>query len=233
MGFRFRKSIGLGKFVRLNIGKKGVGISAGVRGARIGVGSRGVYTSVGIPGTGVSSMSYHNSAINTSTVNKIQSSSVNGNQPSNNKLMLERYSDSLGCFSVIAILLILVLAAVSSWKAVVYSVVIFAGIYFVWVNSAGRKSGVKYNRAFQLYEQKKYDQAVVLLSDAVKLNPNSVRIVFLNVFSLMQLGRFQESLAGLLSIKNAGSYKAQRDILTANCYMKLKQYDEAVTIFQE
>lgn len=58
MGFRFRKSLSILPGVRLNIGKKGLGISAGVKGARVGVGSKGTYTSVGIPGTGISSVNY-------------------------------------------------------------------------------------------------------------------------------------------------------------------------------
>lgn len=54
MGFRFRKSINLGSGFRLNLGKRGVGISAGIRGFRVGVNRRGTYGSVGIPGTGMS-----------------------------------------------------------------------------------------------------------------------------------------------------------------------------------
>ncbi len=55
MGLRFRKSIKIAPGVRLNIGKKSVGISAGVKGARVSVNSSGRVTkSVGIPGTGLS-----------------------------------------------------------------------------------------------------------------------------------------------------------------------------------
>ena len=55
MGFRFRKSVKIAPGVRLNIGKKSVGISAGVKGARVSVNSNGRVTkSVGIPGTGLS-----------------------------------------------------------------------------------------------------------------------------------------------------------------------------------
>ena len=54
MGFRYRKSIKLGKGVRLNIGKTGVSISAGVPGFRKTIHSSGrVTTTVGIPGTGL------------------------------------------------------------------------------------------------------------------------------------------------------------------------------------
>lgn len=55
MGFRFRKSVKIAPGVRLNIGKKSVGISAGVKGARVSVNSSGrKTTTIGIPGTGLS-----------------------------------------------------------------------------------------------------------------------------------------------------------------------------------
>ena len=55
MGFRFRRSIRLAKGVNLNIGKKSLGISAGVRGARISAStSRKPSATVGVPGTGLS-----------------------------------------------------------------------------------------------------------------------------------------------------------------------------------
>jgi len=54
MALRFRRSVGLGGGVRLNVGKTGVGASAGARGARYSVHSSGRRTtSVGVPGTGV------------------------------------------------------------------------------------------------------------------------------------------------------------------------------------
>ncbi len=57
MGLRYRKSINLGGGVRLNVGKKGVGLSAGTRGLRYSVNSSGRRTtSAGIPGTG---LGYH------------------------------------------------------------------------------------------------------------------------------------------------------------------------------
>ncbi|UCD29277.1 MAG: DUF4236 domain-containing protein [Planctomycetota bacterium] len=54
MGFRLQRRIHLGKFIRLNISKSGVGVSAGVRGLRISTGPRGTHLNVGIPGTGLS-----------------------------------------------------------------------------------------------------------------------------------------------------------------------------------
>lgn len=54
MATRFRKSINLGGGVKLNLNKKSVGVSAGVKGARVSVNSDGRKTATaGIPGTGL------------------------------------------------------------------------------------------------------------------------------------------------------------------------------------
>lgn len=58
MTFRFKKSFKIAPGVKLNIGKSGIGVSTGIRGARIGINKKGAYTSVGVPGTGISSISY-------------------------------------------------------------------------------------------------------------------------------------------------------------------------------
>lgn len=55
MGLNFRKRIKLGKFVNLNLGKGGAGISIGIPGARISLNSKGKsMASFGLPGTGLS-----------------------------------------------------------------------------------------------------------------------------------------------------------------------------------
>lgn len=58
MGFRFRKSIRLGKNARINLSRRGVGASFGVRGARYTVGpgarpGRGRRWTFSLPGTGL------------------------------------------------------------------------------------------------------------------------------------------------------------------------------------
>lgn len=55
MGFRVYKSVTLGKGIRLNLSRTGIGISAGVPGARYSLHSSGRRTTtVGIPGSGIS-----------------------------------------------------------------------------------------------------------------------------------------------------------------------------------
>jgi len=50
----YQKRVTIAPGVRLNVGKSGVGVSAGVPGARVGVDSNGrTYSSMGLPGSGV------------------------------------------------------------------------------------------------------------------------------------------------------------------------------------
>jgi tetratricopeptide (TPR) repeat protein len=54
VGFRLQRSIRLGKFLRLNISKSGIGLSAGVPGLRLSTGPSGTHFNIGLPGTGLS-----------------------------------------------------------------------------------------------------------------------------------------------------------------------------------
>lgn len=79
MGFRFRKSFKIAPGVRVNVGKKSVGISAGVKGARVSVNSSGrKTTTVGLPGTG---LSYSKTEKIGGIKTPIRSSSSNNAQP--------------------------------------------------------------------------------------------------------------------------------------------------------
>lgn len=54
MGFRFRRSIRLGKGLRINLSKSGASLSVGRRGATVNFGPKGERVTVGVPGTGIS-----------------------------------------------------------------------------------------------------------------------------------------------------------------------------------
>lgn len=74
MGLRCRKSFKIAPGVRVNINKKSVGISAGVKGARVSVNSKGRVTkTVGLPGTGIS-------YTDVSTVGKKKTAQPDGSQ---------------------------------------------------------------------------------------------------------------------------------------------------------
>ena len=58
MGWRFRKTLRLSSFVRLNFSGSGVSLGLGPRGANVNIGKRGIRKTVGLPGTGISHQSF-------------------------------------------------------------------------------------------------------------------------------------------------------------------------------
>ena len=53
MAWRYRKSIKIHPGVRLNLSKRGISTTVGVRGASVNFSKRGTYVNTGIPGTGI------------------------------------------------------------------------------------------------------------------------------------------------------------------------------------
>lgn len=53
MGFRFRRTIGLGKGVRLNLTKTGISTTVGPQGSKFTTGTHGTTVSAGLPGSGL------------------------------------------------------------------------------------------------------------------------------------------------------------------------------------
>ena len=81
MGLNFRKSINLGKGFKLNIGKKSVGISGGVKGARVSMSSSGRKTATfSLPGTGLSYSVNLNKLFGKKKSSKKKGSSDNDNE---------------------------------------------------------------------------------------------------------------------------------------------------------
>lgn len=79
MGIRFRKSMKIAPGVRMNIGKKSVGVSVGGKGARYSVSSSGrTTTSASIPGTGLSYVSTSSSKKRSTSAGPIQASPSRG-----------------------------------------------------------------------------------------------------------------------------------------------------------
>ena len=86
MGLRFRKSVKIAPGVKLNIGSKSVGVSAGVKGAHVSVNSSGRKTAtISAPGTGLSysvnlgkKKSSRKKSAKKSSVNKENQKLING-----------------------------------------------------------------------------------------------------------------------------------------------------------
>lgn len=121
MGFRFRKSIKIAPGVKLNLNKKSVGVTAGVKGAHYTVNSKGKKTAtVGIPGTGIS--------FSESTSTKKKAASYTSESNSNNS------SKSGGCSAKGCLTLFLSLIALAitfilysfAWIPALIALIIFA-----------------------------------------------------------------------------------------------------------
>ena len=144
MGLRFRKSINLGGGVKLNVSKKSVGISAGVKGARVSINSKGrKTTSVGIPGTGVSYVS-------TSNISKGKSNNTttnNNNNKSNilvseleltEENVLKRFNEYKRISKALFIIAILLFIAAFPLGAFVFLLSIVAILFACLTNIMGR-----------------------------------------------------------------------------------------------
>ena len=91
MGWGYRKSIKLGKGTRLNISKRGVGVSTGVKGFRVGTGPSGSRMRATLPGTGL----YYEKRLNTNAGKKKSTSfSSKKNAPFKNSLVDQVVSGS-------------------------------------------------------------------------------------------------------------------------------------------
>ena len=83
MGYRFRKSINLGAGVKLNVSKKGLGVSAGVKGLRVSHGADGkIRVTASAPGTGLSYQETLNKSSN-STMQAFSKMESPSNKPIN------------------------------------------------------------------------------------------------------------------------------------------------------
>ncbi len=107
MGFRFRKSIKIAPGLKLNIGKKGIGLSAGTKGAHISVNSNGRVTkTVGLPGTRLSYSTSKKLFSNKKTAKKATSNNIKNKAVSN----MPQPSGKSNKFHILTIIFIIVVA---------------------------------------------------------------------------------------------------------------------------
>lgn len=102
MGLRMRKSFSIGKGARLNVGKKGIGVSFGTKGLRYSINSSGRRTTtIGIPGTGISyststggsNRKYSSTAYNKRQQLQLQKQQQKLDEIQQNKIAVEEYNN--------------------------------------------------------------------------------------------------------------------------------------------
>ena len=110
MGLNFRKSINLGKGFKLNVGKKSVGISGGVKGARVSMNSSGRKTATfSIPGTGLSYSVNLNNLFKKKSSKKKGSNDDTDNNDDDNTIQINGLTVIL--LIIIALLLLIIVGA--------------------------------------------------------------------------------------------------------------------------
>lgn len=96
MGLRFRKSVHIGKFFRINISKSGVGYSFGVKGARVTKkGGGGMRSTLSIPKTGISYVSDSKSHKTHTSKRQTQATQVKDTQSVQYNQIDEKYNSQV------------------------------------------------------------------------------------------------------------------------------------------
>lgn len=190
MGLRFRKSVKIAPGVRLNIGKKSVGISAGVKGARVSVNSSGRVTkSVGIPGTGLSYV----------TTSKIGGSGQSDNeqthgaprsapdpQPSAPQPSPQKNYTGIKILSIVLITLGLLLSIATIVGGLIFTALGCAGLHYRTrriAQDAGQTPAAPYKRRWQIIVA----VAFVVLAAAGAMTPDPISEISVDGLAPTQL----------------------------------------------
>jgi len=217
MGFRFRKSISLGKGSRLNIGKKGLGLSTGTKGARVGIGSKGAYTSFSIPGTGLHSVNYLGPGSQS-----VDKSSTNSDT-----------SIDVGICGVLilgVILLILIIALpVVGWPLLILSII----AYIYWYRQPKQQARRKLAKAKDFFKQQNYKEAIELLQDAEKFDDSNNDVMRLLGGAFHNSKKYSKAIKYLKKYLSTNQTDLYSWLVLANCYYKTKKFKKAIDILQK
>ncbi len=215
MVLRFRKSISLGKGMRLNIGKTGLGFSVGVKGLRFGIGSKGVYASAGIPGTGLYSINYMG-----------KGSKPSGGGVANSKGGLK------GCLLfLVAIAGIVLLVSVPKVGLALLAIVGIA--YCFWARQPKQRAKRKLAKARKFLNQHNYEQAIRLLTEAHEIEGANDEITRLLAMVLHDCERFDEAINLLKNILERNPGDIDSRLVLASCFYRAGRYSDAIAILQK
>ena len=222
MAIRANKSFKLPGGTRLNLSRKGVGLSVGVKGARVGVGPRGVTKTVSIPGTGI------RHTTTTSTKRKTSKTKAPAAAPLS-------FADLKPQYGKINFIIFIVLSAI---VAILLPIVWLATAFFVWgywsENRKGTfKAEVFYNKAIKLLKAGQFAEAVAPLESAVEAKPSDIKTSFLLVTVYTEkLGEYSKALPlldyGLANIKN-NAQRTAYTVIKGYCLIALERFPEAIT----
>ncbi|WP_029688798.1 DUF4236 domain-containing protein [Thermoanaerobacter sp. A7A] len=177
MSWRFRRSVSLGKGVRINFSKSGIGFSAGTRGARIGVGPKGAYTSFGIPGTGIYSINYLNKkkkkdSISGNAISRTQTGDVSASY----SLMMppeisQKTSALLGFILIVSLILLFVYMPLG-----ILSFIVFGFYSYTLSKKPVSKATSFFNKGKKAYIRGDYKNALENFLNVVEIVPDAISL---------------------------------------------------------
>lgn len=90
-------------------------------------------------------------------------------------------------------------------------------------------------QAFQMYENKDYDEALSLFSQVLKTDSENIPVQFYSGISNIELGQYQEALHPFNFIMDhkQNLYVERAEWYAALCYLKLNETENAVDLFRK
>jgi len=230
MGWRMRKSIRLGKGVRLNVSKRGLGISGGVKGLRVGVGSRGAYSSVGIPGTGLYRVDY---------LGRKNKSAARQPSQAVAAPVVPLYGTPVQGSGLITVAWLLILggAVVALFSSLGWFAVIAGVLLRLQQSTDPRcKASAAMTRAVNQYRQavagdnpEAYAKALECASTVIDLQPTATQAHFIAAVGSLEVGEPEQALA---YTRQANSEEPQFMLLQVLALKAMEEYDEAIAIIR-
>ena len=203
----FRKSISLGK-VRVNLGKKSIGISAGVKGARVGISTQGTYSNVSIPGTGIYKRTYH-------------------------KKNNARSQHPFGFWFYLIIFILLGSWAVQSFISFICFFIPALLIYLVIHLNSNNLVNKKIEKSAKLQIDGKNNESRLLLSKVIRKHPENYQANILMGLAYFHDGLYTESLPYLENIKiDTIEHENMVNIILSKVYMNLGDYKTPIQLLQ-
>ncbi|MDR5659477.1 DUF4236 domain-containing protein [Serpentinicella sp. ANB-PHB4] len=224
MGLRLRKSINMGKGMRLNLSKRGVGVSAGVKGFRVGVGPRGIRKTTSIPGTGISHVTEH----------KLSTKSPTSSAKSNvqNKRTYYKNQDIKG-YGWFWGMILGGIISLANPPAGLPLVLASAFMFLKTSKKPEAKSALAFNKGVKSLNNGNYADAIQFLEQAVNYNENNYEAHdLLAKLYFDKTANYKKALFHAKKMLLIKPYNIEMLFLVGKCYFELKEYDLSIESLQ-
>jgi len=236
VGFRYRRSIRVGKGVRLNISKKGIGESVGFKGTRIGVGPRGLIRTYSIPGTSISYIKQTSFKSKGNCSGSIRSSnSDTGNFSSNkdssgNKAFYFQKQKTNEKKWLILSIISLFFALVN--PGFIVFLLLFGLLYYRGLNNPENQSKKLYNKALEFFLNKNFSKALTLLQRSVEYFEDNIFSHFLLAIIYHDQNQFDQAILHIDKYISRKPSDIVAKFAKADCLFESQQYELAIDLLQ-